>query len=96
MRKFTVTISQEITVELDETKFTKEFVEEYNNYIGFVGDMDDFEEMMRGHASNIAELEARGVWDEDFTEGYGPPKELGIEVKVEYTSVDDIRQVETV
>ena len=75
MAKFVVEVVQVFEVELDETKFTSAFLEEYRAFMHPLFDLRD-------HAENIAQLEARGLLDEDFTEGYGPLKEMGISARV--------------
>ena len=76
MRKFTIIVEQEVTVELDETKFDEDFMQEFRD-----GFYPFFE--LRDHAEHIAQLQARGVVDADqfsgcFIEGYGQTKLMGI------------------
>lgn len=80
MAKFTVTIEQTIEVELDESKFTSDFMAEFrHSFYPF--------ETLQEHAEHIAQLQARGIIDlegyvspREFIEGYGPPSEMGIKV----------------
>lgn len=64
-----------VDVEMDETKFTPEFMEEFRKYFFPFDCLDD-------HACHIAQLAAREVLDEKFTEGYGPLKDMGIKANV--------------
>lgn len=87
--KFTVIVEQEVTVELDETKFDEAFMQEFQ--AGFYPFTD-----LRDHAEHIAQLQARGIIDADkyagdFIEGYGPSKEMGI---VASSTVDNIQIVD--
>lgn len=34
------------------------------------------------HMEHIGQLVARGIWNDDFVEGYGKPSDLGIEVEI--------------
>jgi len=73
IRKFRVIVTQEVIVTLDAEKFDEAFMQEFReSFFNF----DTLEE----HAEHIGQLEARGLWSEDFTEGYGPPAEMGITV----------------
>jgi hypothetical protein len=72
-KKYFVAVHQIVTVEIDETKFDDAFMEEFRE--GFypfttIGD----------HVKHIGQLEARGLFRDDFVEGYGPPKDMGIKV----------------
>lgn len=61
-------------VELDESKFTPEFMEEFRQSFYQFYDLED-------HAEHITQLYARGVVEgDDFIEGYGKPSEAGIKV----------------
>lgn len=77
--KFKIEVTQLVEIELDESKFTKEFMEEYNSYITYHGSLSD-------HAKHIAWLQATGRVDiemsPEFIEGYGPSNEMGIKAKV--------------
>lgn len=70
-----VQVTQIIEVEIDEAKFTPEFMAEFSGFM-FEADLND-------HFEYIAQAYARGIYDEfsDFLEGYGPPKDMGIKVK---------------
>jgi hypothetical protein len=64
-----------VDVELDETKFTEEWMEEFRETFFPLFDVND-------HAEHIAQLEAREVLDSSFTEGYGPLESMGIKAEV--------------
>lgn len=71
-----VIVTQVVEVEIDETKFTPDFMAEFDRTI-FAADLDR-------HFEHLAQLHARGIFDEftGFIEGYGPPAEMGIKAKV--------------
>jgi hypothetical protein len=63
--KKTVTITQEVEIEIDETKFTKEFMSEFRDSFYNFKTLDD-------HIKHLAQLSARGCigsWG-DVPEGY--------------------------
>jgi len=72
--KRTVRVIQEVEVEVDESKFTPEFMEMFR---GVFFNFDTIEE----HIEHLAQLEARSVYGE-FIEGYGNRSEMGISMKV--------------
>lgn len=88
MRTFTVEVTQTVEVTLDETKFTPEFMAEFNSTITDFG--DDLEE----HAKHLAWVHATRVEDlayvmtAPFVEGYGPVDELGIQAITRDTDVE--------
>lgn len=76
-----VAVTQYIKVTIDETKFDREFFEQFNASIFYAG--DDLDE----HFKHLAQLNARGIYDDtDFIGGYGPAEEMGIK----FGSLDDI------
>lgn len=79
--KFKVIVEQEVEVELDETKFTDEFMKEFSKYIC------DYD--LEQHAEHIAWLVASGRIDisliPEFIEGYGMSDEMGIKASVNWT-----------
>lgn len=89
MRRFSIDVTQTVEVELDETKFTDEFMEEFRESFFQFWTLAD-------HADHIAQLQARGIIDAErvpgFIEGYGPSDEMGIKAKVTAQS-SDIEQV---
>lgn len=83
MRTFELTVNHSVDVTLDETAFTEEFMEDFRkNFYPFYSITD--------HAEHLAQLYTRGIVDEftDFIEGYGNPKEFGIEFKEVHLSID--------
>ena len=80
--RFGFQVTQTITVDLDERKFTEEFMEEFRQSFYPFYEIEE-------HAEHIAQLQARGIvdlegWGSDsvFVEGYGPVGEFGIKTKV--------------
>jgi len=76
MAKFACDYSATYGIELDETKFTEEFMAEFRE--GFYPFF-----LLSQHAEHIAQLYARGLYDpffDEFIEGYGKPSEMGIKV----------------
>lgn len=78
MKTYTVIVTSEVEVTLDETKFTPEFFAEFNSSISDWGDD------MERHAEHLAWVHATGVENltyvrkAPFVEGYGPVDEMGI------------------
>lgn len=73
-RTKTVYVTLEIEVTLDESKFTPEFEEEFNTTFFMTHSIND-------HYEHLAQMFARGVCDNSsFIEGYGLPKDMGIEL----------------
>jgi predicted lipid-binding transport protein (Tim44 family) len=72
--KKTVTVTFDVEVTVDETKFTPEFMENFRKYFAEFEDLDE-------HMEHIATLAAREMLD-DFTEGYGELSSMGIKAKV--------------
>ncbi|UTU08054.1 hypothetical protein CcrC1_gp368 [Caulobacter phage C1] len=67
-----------VRVEVDETKFTPEFMEEYSKYFNF---RDTVEE----HQEYLGRIFAAGIIDgfqEEFVEGYGKLKDMGIRLSL--------------
>lgn len=81
MVKKTVAVTQYVEVEVDEKKFDDKFINEFARQFYALENIDD-------HARHLAQLFARGLYDEtsDFIEGYGPPKDMGIKVTI--TDID--------
>lgn len=70
--KKTVRVIQEIEVDLDETKFTPEFMAEFRESFYPFTTLDE-------HRCHLAQIFARGIGDgASFIEGYGPAKGMGI------------------
>ena len=92
MKTFAVNVTQLITVEVDETKFTPEFMAEFNEHM--------FEANLRGHVEYIAGSMNAGIITSSisFLEGYGPLNEFGISVKkigVPEFETEEVEQINT-
>lgn len=79
-----VTVCQIISVTVDETKFTEEFLKEFRESFYPYSDIND-------HIAHLGDLYARGIVDEfsHFIEGYGDPKDFGIKFLPVYTYTED-------
>lgn len=76
LKKFKVTVTQEVEVELDESHFTDEFNEVFSEVIFDVDCLED-------HAEHLAKMEARGLIGFDgFVEGYGDIRKMGANLKI--------------
>jgi hypothetical protein len=80
MKTFTVNVTQTVEVSLNEAMFTKEFMEEFSRDFFYVNELED-------HAEHIAQMAARELYNfgqhsNDFVEGYGPLKDMGITADV--------------
>lgn len=77
--KFNVVVMQEVEVELDESKFTPEFMQEFRANLYSFDSMED-------HACHVAQLAARNIIGESsFIEGYGLAQEMGLKFNVTHT-----------
>jgi hypothetical protein len=88
MKKYHITIETEVTVELDETKFTPDFMRDFSESMYETDDLV-------GHAKRLAEWRANGVIesDADFQEGYGKLTDMGIKTRVECSDIMDVEEV---
>lgn len=83
--KKTILVTQSVNVEVDESKFTQEFFDDFNrHFYNFGNDIDK-------HIEHLAQLFARGIAGpfSTFIEGYGEPEEMGI-----VFSDDDVLEIE--
>jgi hypothetical protein len=78
-----VAVTQVVEVEVDENKFTEEWMTEWRQTFYPFRSVDR-------HIKHIAQLEARGGLSKDFTEGYGPLADMGIKAKVVSTEIVDL------
>lgn len=78
--KKTIEVTFYVNVEVDENKFTPEFMDEYRENFYQFNDIDD-------HMKHIAQLEARDLLMR-FTEGYGPISEFGIKAETVAVTVE--------
>lgn len=90
-----ISVTQYVKVTIDESKFTPEFFEEFNKNYFYFGDNGDDEHdrkwALENHCKHLAQLHARGIYDDDdFIEGYGPAKDMGIRFEI----VDQSERVE--
>lgn len=74
--KFEVDVTSTVIVELDESKFTEEFMEEFRK------DFYDFF-TIEDHAAHIVQLASRELPTNGFIEGYGESSDMGIKTSVE-------------
>lgn len=73
----TIEVRQQVTVTVDENKFTPEFMGAFRK------SFYDFE-TIEEHIEHIAQAGARGIvsWPGDFLEGYGKLNDFGVTFKV--------------
>lgn len=85
--KRTFEVQRTVTVTLDESKFTPEFM------AAFRKSFYDFE-TVEEHAAFIAEARATGVIHSayDHLEGYGRLTEFGVKISIEGTDCTDISE----
>lgn len=86
--KTTVEVTQTVDVEVDGSKFTDAFMQEYRASFYPFETIDD-------HIKHIAQMEARGILplpDDGFVEGYGPLNEMGIKAHV----IDQVEEIDGV
>ena len=69
--KRTVRVTQLVDVEIDETKFTEEWMAGFSGYMFPCNTVEK-------RIEHLAQLEARGYLRECFIEGYGPATDMGI------------------
>lgn len=72
--KETVYVTHEVEVEIDESKFTPEFMQTFRDT------MSDFE-TIKDHIRYLAQLEAQGFCGE-YIEGYGNLRDMGIKMEL--------------
>lgn len=77
-------VIQEIEVTIDETKIDDDFITEYVEYFSPYYELED-------HMKHLAFLFAEGIVDNDeFIEGYGETKDMGIHFKRTYTEIEEL------
>jgi hypothetical protein len=69
-----VIVTMVVDVDIDESKFDEKFMREFRASFYHFTSVSD-------HVEHIAQLAARGLLS-DFTEGYGPIKDMGITAAV--------------
>lgn len=88
MKTYEVEVSRIVRVTLDETKFTKEFYDEFTSYI------DSSMDSLDTHVEHLAWTFAAGRADDtDFIEGYGPAKDFGIKFQEIDDDVVNVREI---
>ena len=77
MTKWFAVVETELSIEVDETKFTEEWMEEFRKHFYPFFTVQD-------HVEHLAQLQACGVIElpdsQAFIEGYGKPEEMGIKI----------------
>ncbi len=83
-KTFTVEVIREIEVELDDDIFTDQFMEAFRASFYAFDSVDE-------HVEHLAQMEARElIGFDNFVEGYGDIKEMGITMKVTNQTEDVI------
>lgn len=73
--KYEVIVTQYVEVEVDESKFTDKWMEDFKkNFYAF--------NTVKDHVEHLAQLTARERFNKEFVEGYGPAEEMGIKARV--------------
>ncbi len=84
MKSFRVTLTQTVLVTVEETKFTKKFLADYRKMFYKFTTIEE-------HARHIGQLYMRGLFSEDFVEGYGDRKEIGkLGIVIEEEDMDNV------
>ena len=75
-------VEQQITISVDESKFTPEFMKSFSEHIQ---ELDSIKE----HLEYLVEMYARGIVSSpgDFLEGYGELRDFGVKFSHEGTDV---------
>lgn len=74
----TIIVTKEVQVTVDETKFDAEFFRQFDESMFHVG--EDLDEHMKNLAEKYVNGDAQG-WEDDFLEGYGPLKDMGVKFR---------------
>jgi hypothetical protein len=83
-----IAVTQWVQVTIDETKFTPEFLAEFDQYVFKFG--TDSEAIDR-HFKHLAQLYTRGIYDDySFIEGYGQAEDMGIK----FDLIDQTERIE--
>lgn len=81
MRRYYLTVSTDVEVMVDETKFDAEFQKEFGEAI------DPSIKTVEQHVRFLAE-HLTGFSGSDFIEGYGPAEDMGIKVTIGSSGAD--------
>lgn len=77
MSKWFAVVETELSIEVDETKFTEEWMAEFRKSFYQFYTVQD-------HVEHLAQLQARGIVElpdsRAFIEGYGNPADMGIKI----------------
>jgi hypothetical protein len=80
-----IIVTQIVTVAVDETKFTPEFMADFRKTMYPFQTLDD-------HLEHLAQLYARGLHDtamrNTFIEGYGPADGMGIRARIQHVETE--------
>lgn len=83
-RKATVEVNITVEVEYDPNHFTEEWMDEFRSYMYDFDDKD-------AHLCHLAQLYVRGLCgsgDHNWPEGYGPLKDIGIQMHYDNVDID--------
>jgi len=80
----TFNVIQEVKVQVDESKFTEEYLKVFRECFYDFEDIND-------HMEHLAQGYARGLWDgNSFIEGYGNAKDMGIQFSSDEAEVEEV------
>lgn len=89
MAKYKVEVTQMVTVEIDEEKFTPAFLSEFRDVFY------PFRTVLE-HVEHLAQLNARGLaFNQSFIEGYGEAKDFGIHFSTETVDIEILEGPQT-
>jgi dihydroorotase len=80
MEKY-VTVTSTVRVSVNESKFTPQFLKEFRECFCNLQTIDE-------HIQRLAKLKVRGDCDQDFVEGYGSQKDMGIDIEILETGTE--------
>lgn len=90
--KKTICIECYVDIEVDESRLTKELMDNYERYITDINEDSDFNEFhtqLEKHIANITWHILRG--DDDFIEGYGYLSHLLTKQSIQFGSFEDVK-----
>lgn len=87
MKKFRVTLTQEVEVTVDETKFTEEFLEEFRRVFYALNTVEE-------HAAHLGKLRMQeGVYESSEVEGYGVLRDFGVSFDNDYDEEPEVEAI---
>ena len=90
MGKYLVTVTHEVEVEIDKTKFDNQFMQEFSDSFYNFGEFGE----LCDHIEHLGQLQACGIYDmscgNPFIEGYGRAKDMGITARIIDTHKDSV------